>query len=184
MVLPDRHFECATDAGCLRHPAGPGDPAAAANRPASPACGELLDLGTVFGPIALAMASFVPDATVRAVDINERALNSRGAGDAGAAAWAGQRAPRGGGRPQLPGQLAAIWSDPLIRVGKQALHGMLARWGWPAGGRWAGPPRGPAEPGLGIDCSVPGRRPRGGWLPGSCLRERLTGAPQAQLAMS
>ncbi len=31
-------------------------------------------------------------------------------------------------QPGLPGQLAAIWSNPPIRIGKQALHALLTHW--------------------------------------------------------
>src|SRR6187200_2248250 len=42
--------------------------------PAPPAHGHLLDLGAGWGPIAISLALQAPDATVWAVDVNERAL--------------------------------------------------------------------------------------------------------------
>lgn len=127
VVLPDLHFECATDAGVFS--AGrldPGSRVLLEAVPPPPDGGDLLDLGTGYGPIALAMAARAPRATIWAVDINERAL---GLCTANAA-----RAGLGNVRcvtpaaPELPGQFAAIWSNPPIRVGKQALHAMLASW--------------------------------------------------------
>src|SRR5215207_1884615 len=43
--------------------------------PTPPAAGHLLDLGAGWGPIALSLALQSPDATVWAVDVNERALD-------------------------------------------------------------------------------------------------------------
>ena len=45
--------------------------------PAPPARGHLLDLGAGWGPIAISLALQAPDATVWAVDVNERALAPR-----------------------------------------------------------------------------------------------------------
>src|SRR6185312_10938813 len=88
--------------------------------------GDLLDLGTGYGPVALAMAARAPGATVWAVDVNQRALELC-AGNAQAAGLPNVRcvAPDA---PGLPGQFAAIWSNPPIRIGKPALHGLLASW--------------------------------------------------------
>jgi 16S rRNA (guanine1207-N2)-methyltransferase len=127
VVLPDLHFECATDSGVFS--AGRLDPGTRVlldTVPPPPARGDLLDLGTGYGPIALAMAARAPEATVWAVDINERAL--------GLCAANAAQAGLGNVRcvtpeaPGLPGELAAIWSNPPIRVGKKALHQMLASW--------------------------------------------------------
>jgi 16S rRNA G1207 methylase RsmC len=94
--------------------------------PAPPATGDLLDLGCGWGPIALALGLLSPAATVWAVDVNERALeltaeNARRAG-------VGQlRAVR----PQeVPDDVLfdAIWSNPPIRIGKEALHALLLQW--------------------------------------------------------
>src|ERR1700716_2294764 len=42
--------------------------------PAPPSAGNILDLGSGYGPIAIALARRSPGATVWAVDVNERAL--------------------------------------------------------------------------------------------------------------
>jgi 16S rRNA (guanine1207-N2)-methyltransferase len=94
--------------------------------PQPPASGHLLDLGAGWGPIALSLGLQSPDATVWAVDVNERALDlvrrnaSRlGITNINAAVPA-----------DVPADVrfAGIWSNPPIRVGKQELHAMLAHW--------------------------------------------------------
>ncbi|MGP7961353.1 class I SAM-dependent methyltransferase [Sanguibacter sp. A247] len=94
--------------------------------PTPPATGDLLDLGCGWGPVALTMALESPDATVWAVDVNERALDlvRRNATRLG---LTNVRAVR----PQdVPADVrfAAVWSNPPIRVGKEALHDMLRTW--------------------------------------------------------
>jgi 16S rRNA (guanine1207-N2)-methyltransferase len=127
VVLDDLDFECATDAGVFS--AGRLDPGTRVlldTVPPPPGHGDLLDLGTGYGPVALAMAARAPGATVWAVDVNQRALELC-AGNAQAARLPNVRcvAPDA---PGLPGQFAAIWSNPPIRIGKPALHGLLASW--------------------------------------------------------
>ena len=127
MVLPDLHFECATDAGVFSGARlDPGTRVLLETVPPPPARGDLLDLGTGYGPIALAMAARAPGATVWAVNVNERALGLC-TGNAARAGLGNVRCvtPEA---PELPGRFAALWSNPPIRVGKQALHAMLARW--------------------------------------------------------
>ena len=91
-----------------------------------PASGHLLDLGAGWGPIALSAALQAPDATVWAVDVNERALDLTRANVA--------RLRLTNVNAVLPGDVpddvrfASIWSNPPIRVGKQELHAMLAHW--------------------------------------------------------
>lgn len=87
---------------------------------------HVLDLGSGWGPVTLTMAVEAPDATVWAVDVNERALDlvRRNA----------ERLGLGNVRAVTPGDVpddvafAAIWSNPPIRVGKDALHAMLLHW--------------------------------------------------------
>ena len=127
VVLGDRHFECATDAGVFSASRlDPGTRVLLDTVPPPPPDGQLLDLGTGYGPIALAMAARAPGATVWAVDVNTRALELC-AGNAARAGLGNVRCvtPQA---PGLPGEFAAIWSNPPIRVGKEALHQMLASW--------------------------------------------------------
>lgn len=94
--------------------------------PPPPAAGDLLDLGCGWGPLALTMALRSPGARVWAVDVNLRALDlvRRTAADLGLARLHAV-AP-----DEVPDDVAfaAIWSNPPIRVGKEALHALLARW--------------------------------------------------------
>ncbi len=91
-----------------------------------PATGDLLDLGCGWGPVALAMAAASPGATVWAVDVNERAraLTAANARDNGL----------GNVRVAAPGDVdpgvrfAAVWSNPPVRIGKDALHALLLDW--------------------------------------------------------
>ncbi|SDQ34170.1 class I SAM-dependent methyltransferase [Quadrisphaera sp. DSM 44207] len=91
-----------------------------------PPRGHLLDLGCGWGPIALALALRAPEAVVWAVDVNERALELV----AENAARLGLRGVRAVAPEQVPDDVrfAAIWSNPPIRIGKDALHALLLRW--------------------------------------------------------
>jgi 16S rRNA (guanine1207-N2)-methyltransferase len=89
--------------------------------------GPFLDLGCGYGVIGCALALSRPRAQVWAVDVNERALLLTG--DNAAALGAGDRVHAV--LPQhVPPELrfAEIWSNPPIRVGKQALHDLLLAW--------------------------------------------------------
>lgn len=94
--------------------------------PAPPATGHLLDLGAGWGPIALTLAMRSPEATVWAVDVNERALDLTRRN----AARLGLHNINAVVPDDVPADVrfAAIWSNPPIRVGKQELHDMLTRW--------------------------------------------------------
>jgi 16S rRNA (guanine1207-N2)-methyltransferase len=88
--------------------------------------GDLLDLGCGWGPLTLALANASPEATVWAVDVNERAreLTAANARDNGLPNV--RVRPPGGVDPQV--EFAAIWSNPPIRIGKEALHDLLLAW--------------------------------------------------------
>ena len=91
-----------------------------------PATGRLLDLGCGYGPIACALAIRSPGAVVHAVDVNERALELATANAAELDLPNVQV-----GRPdELDAGLRfdRIYSNPPIRVGKAALHVLLATW--------------------------------------------------------
>jgi 16S rRNA G1207 methylase RsmC len=91
-----------------------------------PNSGNLLDLGCGWGPIALSLALAAPDATVWAVDVNERALELTRLN----AEQLSLKNIRTAHPDQVPEEIsfAAIWSNPPIRVGKAALHQMLMKW--------------------------------------------------------
>lgn len=94
--------------------------------PAPPAQGRLLDIGSGWGPIALTMAKLAPEARVTAVEVNTRAAELTAANAA--------RLGLTNIEVKHPDDVAdeigfdVIWSNPPIRIGKQALHGLLRRW--------------------------------------------------------
>jgi 16S rRNA G1207 methylase RsmC len=86
-----------------------------------------LDLGCGYGVIAAALAVSSPAAEVWAVDVNERAvLLAR----ENAAALGVQDRVHAATPDQVPADLTfdEIWSNPPIRIGKQALHELLLGW--------------------------------------------------------
>lgn len=89
-----------------------------------PSSGTLLDLGCGWGPIACALATG-PAATVWAVDTNERALELTRL-NAENLRVVVHAAPPDGIPPDLT--FDEIWSNPPIRIGKEALHDLLLRW--------------------------------------------------------
>lgn len=94
--------------------------------PAPPAGGHLLDLGCGYGPIACTLAARSPGSTVWAVDVNRRAVrlaeeNARRLGLAGVRAVTPDEVP-------ADVVFSGIWSNPPIRVGKEALHDLLLAW--------------------------------------------------------
>ncbi|WP_062517909.1 class I SAM-dependent methyltransferase [Demequina gelatinilytica] len=86
--------------------------------------GHLLDIGCGWGPIALE-AALRGASSVTAVDVNERALDllRRNAARLGVevAASAPTAVP-------VDATFDTIWSNPPIRIGKDALHSLLATW--------------------------------------------------------
>jgi 16S rRNA (guanine1207-N2)-methyltransferase len=94
--------------------------------PTPPPAGDLVDLGCGYGPLALVLAARSPGARVWAVDVNQRALDLC-AGNAAKAGLSGVRCVTPAD-PRLPAAVATIWSNPPLRIGKQALHTLLAGW--------------------------------------------------------
>ncbi|MCB0908025.1 MAG: methyltransferase [Nocardioidaceae bacterium] len=91
-----------------------------------PAPGRILDLGCGWGIIGLAIALAVPEAVVTAVDVNERAVLL--ANENAVALGVADRyvAVRPDAAPAA--SYDEIWSNPPIRIGKQALHELLLTW--------------------------------------------------------
>lgn len=88
--------------------------------------GHLLDIGCGWGPIALTMAMRSPEATVWAVDVNERsrtlcAENAAELGLENVQVMAPEEVPSAV-------RFDTIWSNPPIRVGKKVLHELLELW--------------------------------------------------------
>ena len=94
--------------------------------PPPPSSGHILDLGSGYGPIAIALARQAPQARIWAVDVNERALELTRANAVSAAV------PNVTAHPpmDIPDdlQFEAIYSNPPVRIGKAALHELLLTW--------------------------------------------------------
>lgn len=148
LELPDLRVELTADRGVFS--AGGIDPGTAellrAASPGGPASGpdpeaDVLDLGCGYGPIAVALATRYPKSTVWAVDVNERAValaagNATRLGLANLHAASAATPPAAAPArpdvvpPAVPAEIrfAEIWSNPPIRIGKEALHSMLGQW--------------------------------------------------------
>lgn len=87
---------------------------------------HLMDLGCGWGAVALSMALAQPSRRVWAVDVNPRALALTTMN----AQRLGLEEVRAVTPDQVPHDvvLGELWSNPPIRVGKAALHAMLALW--------------------------------------------------------
>jgi 16S rRNA (guanine1207-N2)-methyltransferase len=127
VVLPDLHLVLGTDSGVFSpRRLDPGTRLLIDVAPPPPASGNHLDLGSGYGPLALTIAARAPAARVWAVDVNTRALaltcaNAIRAGLANVACALPDD-------PGLPKQFDLIWSNPPVRIGKTALHALLAGW--------------------------------------------------------
>lgn len=127
LALPDLRLTLSADRGVFSARAvDPGTMELLRAVPEPPREGELLDLGCGYGPIACALASRSPGATVWALDVNERALSLTAAN--------ARRNRLTNIRPVAPEDVpvdisfAGMWSNPPIRIGKPALHELLERW--------------------------------------------------------
>ena len=91
-----------------------------------PPSGDLLDIGCGWGAIALAMALHSPHATIWAIDVNDRSLELTRMN----AARLGLNNIKVCRPEEVPANLEfnGIWSNPPIRVGKEALHEILLTW--------------------------------------------------------
>lgn len=125
--LPDRSLRLTTDRGVFSGDrVDPGTKYLLLEAPAPPAAGTFVDLGCGYGPIACTLAARSPEASVWAVDVNRRAVELC-ARNARALGLENLRAVEPEG---VPDDLVVdlLWSNPPIRVGKQALHDLLTTW--------------------------------------------------------
>ncbi len=92
----------------------------------APDDGNILDIGCGWGPITLALAIARPEATIWAIDVNERALELTRKN--------AERLGLTNIRTALPEAVPVdisfngIWSNPPIRVGKEVLHEIMQTW--------------------------------------------------------
>lgn len=127
LALPDLTLSLVTDRGVFSGDAVDAGTKLLLSVAPMPSDGDVLDLGCGYGPIAVTVARRSPASTVWAVDVNERALAL--ARENAEAAGVGDRV-----RAVLPDDVpadvvfSAIYSNPPIRIGKDALHALLARW--------------------------------------------------------
>ena len=92
-----------------------------------PGPGEILDLGCGYGVIGLAIARAVVQARVTGVDVNERAVLL--ANENAVALGVEDRFTAGTPTAVPPdATYDEIWSNPPIRIGKDALHELLLTW--------------------------------------------------------
>lgn len=125
--LPDLELPLTTDTGVFgRGGVDPGTLFLLRRGPAPPPAGEVLDLGTGYGPIAVTLGLRSPQARVWAVDVNRRALalaagNAHAAGATNVLAVAPEEVPAGV-------RFAAIYSNPPVRIGLAQLHPLLTGW--------------------------------------------------------
>ena len=149
LTVGDRPLLLATDRGVFsRGEIDAGTAVLLRKAPPPPPLGTILDLGCGYGPIALALASQSPGAAVWAVDVNQRALElvTENAAANGLANVTVSEADA------VPDDVTfdAIYSNPPIRIGKEALHELLTQWLprlTPEGSRLPG---GAAAPGGGL----------------------------------
>ncbi len=125
--LPDLSLRLVTDRGVFSANAvDPGTKILLRDGPAPASEGTIVDLGCGYGPIAIALATRSPGASVLAVDTNARArdlcrLNAGAAGLANVTVVAPDEVAD-------DTMVAEVWSNPPIRIGKAALHALLGTW--------------------------------------------------------
>lgn len=99
--------------------------------PDPPPTGSFLDLGCGWGPITLALAGSAPQAQVLATDVNERSLALTARNAAAAGLDNVRTAPADALLAELretSTPVDLIWSNPPVRIGKEALHTLLLDW--------------------------------------------------------
>ncbi len=116
-----------TDSGVFsRRGIDPGTAVLIENAPPPPQSGTFLDLGCGSGALALTLATYSPQATVWAVDVNERAISLTRRN----AASSHCHNVHAVGPEGVPADTTfdVIWTNPPIRIGKKELHTLLSTW--------------------------------------------------------
>lgn len=127
LTLLDVELDLVADAGVFSsRRLDPGTEVLLRTAPPPPDAGDILDLGTGYGPVAVVLARRAPDATVWAVDVNERALDLVRAN----AAEHALDNIRVATPDEVPDgiRFGAIYSNPPVKVGKAVMHELLVRW--------------------------------------------------------
>ena len=105
----------------------------------TPEMANVLDIGCGYGPVALSLARRSPNTAVWAVDVNERAVGlcadnaaANGIENVHPLVVDDSGLPVAGDPADIAGldgiRFDAIWSNPPIRIGKEALHSLLTLW--------------------------------------------------------
>jgi 16S RNA G1207 methylase RsmC len=127
VALPEGTLNLSTDRGVFSYGAlDTGTRLLLLKAPPPAPTGNLLDLGCGTGAIAITLALRSPNATVWAVDVNERAVELTRQN-----AVANQVHNVRACVPQdVPEDMLfdSIWSNPPIHIGKPALHELLLHW--------------------------------------------------------
>jgi 16S rRNA (guanine1207-N2)-methyltransferase len=127
VALPDTSFTLLTDRGVFSSDGlDTGTRLLLLEAPLPSPTGNLLDIGCGAGPIALTLARRASAATVWAIDVNERARSlTRDNAAENKLANITVVAP-----DDVPTELRfdTMWSNPPIRIGKEALHDLLLQW--------------------------------------------------------
>ena len=126
LALPDLNLRLTTDRGVFSHSSVDAGTRFLLQEAGVPTGENLLDLGCGYGPIAITMARRAPRAVVWGVDVNERAVglcdeNAVANGCSNVRAFAVDDFP-------ATVRFDTIWSNPPIRIGKDALHALLLKW--------------------------------------------------------
>lgn len=131
VTVDDHTFTLTSSSGVFAHGTLDEGTALLISRGAVPGPGAtaLADLGCGWGPLTVALAQRAPHARVWALDTNPRAVDlcARNAVDCELDNVTAQvveaSPPLGGLDPSVT--FDAVWSNPPVRIGKQALHGLL-----------------------------------------------------------
>jgi 16S rRNA (guanine1207-N2)-methyltransferase len=134
LVLPDLTVALRTDRAVFSgERIDPGTRLLLLEAPPPPASvRHALDLGCGYGPVAITLARRAPQATVWAVDVNERAVALCRANAESLGATSVRPSVVSDACPwgDVPDEVAfdVVWSNPPVRIGKEALHALLERW--------------------------------------------------------
>jgi len=126
LVLPDLRLELRTDRGVFAHGRIDRGTELLLLTIPTPPSGNLLDLGCGYGPISITLAIRAPGSQVWAVDVNRRALDLTRLNSAAAGVTNIVIAEPA----DVPNEIrfAAIYSNPPIRLGKNAVRALISGW--------------------------------------------------------